>query len=60
MQLSKVGTSVSFTMMRKVQVRVNPTPSVARNVTVVMPLLKLLPLPLPAAHGATVVAPLKE
>ena len=59
-QLDKVGAWVSFTTTRNVQVFVRPLASVARSATVVTPLLKLLPLPLPAAQGATEVAPLNE
>ena len=58
-QLGIAGFSVSFTITRKVQVLVKPAASVARTVTVVTPLLKLLPLPLPAVRDF-VVAPLKE
>ena len=53
----KMGAWVSLTMTRKVQVWVSPTPSAARRVTVVVPLLNVLPLPLPAVK-ALLVAPL--
>jgi hypothetical protein len=49
---AKAGASVSLTVTRKEQVLVNPAPSVALHVTVLIPLWKVAMLLLPLAVGA--------